>query len=237
MTKFSSPVPVGARYTSAYGRRWGTLHAGDDYAPVKPGDHDPIYAAADGTVKDTGTGILAGHTGRIIIIDHGLLTGNGSSDYTMTNYGHCSKIVVVPGQRVQAGQLIGYMGDTGNVTGVHVHAGVRFKRKGSKSWKWASFHKWMKSKGITPGKTAPRTPSEPSKPAGKTYRNLSLKNKSKGDDVLAVARALRSEGYTRQGDTRTFTAQLDVNVRDYQTRVGLVVDGVAGEKTQKRLGL
>ncbi|ALQ31831.1 hypothetical protein ATC04_15630 [Arthrobacter sp. YC-RL1] len=237
MTKFSSPVPVGARYTSAYGRRWGTLHAGDDYAPIKPGDHDPIYAAADGTVLDSGTGILAGHTGQIVIIDHGLLTGNGSSDYTMTNYGHMSKIVVVPGQRVQAGQLIGYMGDTGNVTGVHVHAGVRFKRKGSKSWKWASFHKWMRSKGITPGKTAPRRPVEASKPAGKTYRNLSLKNKSTGNDVLAVSRALRSEGYTRQGDTKVFTAQLDVNVRDFQRRTGLVVDGVAAERTQKRLGL
>lgn len=236
MTKFSSPVPVGARYTSAYGRRWGTLHAGDDYAPIKPGDHDPIYAAADGTVKDTGTGILAGHTGRIIIIDHGLLTGNGSSDYTMTNYGHCSKIVVVPGQRVHAGQLIGYMGATGNVTGVHVHAGVRFKRKGTKSYKWASFHKWMKSKGITPGKSAPRE-ADGSKPAKPKYRNLSLKNKSKGKDVLAVARALRSEGYTRQGDTTVFTKQLDVNVRDFQRRTGLVKDGVAGEITQKRLGI
>ncbi|NAZ17880.1 peptidoglycan DD-metalloendopeptidase family protein [Glutamicibacter soli] len=230
MTNFSSPVPKGARYTSAFGRRWGTLHAGDDYAPIKPGDHDPIYAAADGTVKNTGTGILAGHTGNIVIIDHGLLTGNGSSDYTLTNYGHMSKILVEPGQHVHAGQLIGYMGATGNVTGVHAHCGVRFKKKGTKSYKWASFHKWMKSKGITPGKTAPRKASE-------TYRNLSLKNKSKGDDVLAVARALRSEGYTRQGDTRVFTAQLDVNVRDFQRRTGLVVDGVAAEITQKRLGI
>jgi len=233
MTDFSSPVPVGARYTSKYGKRWGILHAGDDYAPRLRGGHDPVYAAADGKVVNTGRGILKGHTGEIVIIDHGMLTGNGSTDRTMTNYGHCSKIVVKPGQQVKAGQLIAYMGATGNVTGVHAHCGVRFNGK------FSSFHRWMQSKGITPGVTRPRTPGAGDAPAksGKTYRNLSLKNKSKGKDVLAVARALRSEGYTRQGDTTTFTAQLDVNVRDYQTRVGLVVDGVAGEKTQKRLGL
>lgn len=147
---FSSPVPKGARYTSAYGRRWGTLHAGDDYAPIKPGDRDPIYAAADGTVENVGTGILSGHSGQIVIIDHGMLTGNGSTDHTKTNYGHCSKIVVKRGQKVKAGDLIAYMGDTGNATGVHAHCGVRFNGK------FASFHKWMKTKGITPGKTAPR---------------------------------------------------------------------------------
>lgn len=234
MTNFSSPVPVGARYTSAYGRRWGTLHAGDDYAPIKPGDHDPIYAAADGTVLDTGTGILDGHTGQIVVIDHGLLTGNGSSDYTMTNYGHMSKIVVVPGQRVQAGQLIGYMGATGNVTGVHVHAGVRFKKKGTRSYKWSSFHKWMRSKGITPGKTKPRTP-EDALPASKPY--TTVRKGSKNSTVGKVQQALRNEGYTKQIVDDVFGAQTDANVRDFQRRTGLVVDGVAGKITQQRLGL
>lgn len=234
MTNFSSPVPAGARYTSAYGRRWGTLHAGDDYAPIKPGDHDPIYAAADGTVKDTGTGILAGHTGNIVIIDHGLLTGNGSSDYTLTNYGHMSKIVVDPGQHVHAGQLIGYMGATGNVTGVHVHAGVRFKKKGTKKYKWASFHKWMKSKGITPGKTAPRK-AEDALPASKPY--TTVRRGSKNSTVGKVQQALRNEGYTKQIVDDVFGAQTDANVRDFQRRTGLVVDGVAGKITQARLGL
>ena len=69
----------------------------------------------------------------------------------------------------------------------------------------------------------------------KKYR--SLRRGSTGNDVLAVARALRSRGYTKQGDTRTYTAQLEANVKDYQRRTGLVQDGVAGEITQKRLGL
>ena len=82
----------------------------------------------------------------------------------------------------------------------------------------------------------PKKPIKPtaSKPK-KTYRNL--KRGSTGADVLAVARALRKQGYTKQGDTRTFTAQLDANVRDFQKRTGLKQDGVAGETTQKRLGL
>ena len=236
MTNFSSPAPVGARRTSPYGRRWGTLHAGDDYAPVKPGDHDPIYAAAEGEVIEGGYGVLSGHSGLIVIIDHGLLSGNGSSDYTMTNYGHMSKCVVSVGDTVEAGELIGYMGATGNVTGVHLHAGVRFKRKGTKSYKWSSFDKWMRSKGIDVGRTAPRKASG-SKPSKPKYRNLSLRNKSKGADVLAVSKALRAQGYTKQGNTSVFTRQLDANIYDFQKRTGLVRDRVAGEITQKRLGL
>lgn len=217
MTKFSSPVSVGARYTSAYGRRWGTLHAGDDYAPIKPGDHDPIYAAADGVVYDVGTGILKGHTGRIIIIDHGLLTGNGSSDYTMTNYGHMSKIIVEPGQRVQAGQLIGYMGATGNVTGVHVHAGVRFKKKGTKSYKWSSFHKWMKSKGITPGKTAPRE-------SGAKY------SKEIADWQRSMNKVFPSyANFAVDGKYEDYSEKV---TRDFQTRVGIKATGKLDSKTK-----
>ena len=236
MTTFSSPTGVGSRRTSPYGRRWGTLHAGDDYAPKKPGMYDPIYAAADGEVIAAGYNVLAGHSGLIVIIDHGLLKGNGSSDYTLTNYGHMSKAFVSVGDTVEAGEHIGNMGATGNVTGVHLHAGVRFKTKGTKSYKWSSFDKWMRSKGIDVGRTPPRKASG-SKPSKPKYRNLSLKNGSKGADVLAVSKALRAQGYTKQGNTSTFTRQLDANVRDFQRRTKLVRDGVAGEITQKRLGL
>lgn len=235
MMNFSSPVPKGARYTSAYGKRWGTLHAGDDYAPIKPGDHDPIYAAADGEVIGAGTGILKGHSGKIVIIDHGLLTGNGSSDYTLTNYGHMHQILVDVGDMVEAGQLIGYMGATGNVTGVHVHAGVRFKKKGTKSYKWASFHKWMKSKGITPGVTAPRKPS--SSGSSGSSKHVTVKRGSKNSTVGRVQRELRSEGYTKQIVDDVFGAQTEANVRDFQRRTGLVQDGIAGPITQKRLGI
>lgn len=223
MTNFSSPVPVGARYTSGFGRRWGTLHAGDDYAPRKRGDADPIYAAADGTVENTGTGILSGHSGKIVILDHGMLTGNGSTDHTKTNYGHCSKIVVKRGQKVKAGQLIAYMGATGNATGVHAHCGVRFKKKGTTRWKFSSFHKWMASKGITPGKTAPRKPDD----------GLIFKHGSEGAKVKAWQLSMNKAfpAYSKFNGDGKYESYSETVTREFQSRVGLRATGVVDEAT------
>ena len=159
---FSSPVPVGSRFTSGFMTRARPDHAGSDYAPPKPGQHVNIYAVADGTVTAAGVNVLKGHTGVIVVIDHGLLTGNGSTDRTVTNYGHLQKSLVRPGQKVKAGQVIGIMGDTGNASGVHLHIGVRFKTVGAKTYKWSDPAAWLKSKGITPGKTAPVKPKSSS---------------------------------------------------------------------------
>ena len=219
MTNFSSPVPKGARYTSAYGRRWGTLHAGDDYAPIKPGDHDPIYAAADGTVENVGTGILSGHSGQIVIIDHGMLTGNGSTDHTKTNYGHCSKIVVKRGQKVKAGDLIAYMGDTGNATGVHAHCGVRFNGK------FASFHKWMKTKGITPGRTAPRESGvKYSKEIADWQRSMNQVFPSYANFAVDGKYEGYSEKVTKEFQSRVgikTTGKLDATTKTYMRRYGV----------------
>lgn len=219
MTNFSSPVPKGARYTSAYGRRWGTLHAGDDYAPINPGDHDPVYAAADGTVENVGTGILSGHSGQIVIIDHGMLTGNGSTDHTKTNYGHCSKIVVKRGQKVKAGDLIGYMGATGNVTGVHVHCGVRFNGK------FASFHKWMKTKGITPGKTAPReSGAKYSKEIADWQRSMNQVFPSYANFAVDGKYEGYSAKVTKEFQSRVgikATGKLDATTKTYMRRYGV----------------
>ncbi len=43
----------------------------------------------------------------------------------VTRYGHMSKIAVVPGQRVQRGEVIGFVGSSGRSTGNHVHYEVR----------------------------------------------------------------------------------------------------------------
>lgn len=172
---FSSPVPVGSRYTSGFMTKARPTHAGTDYAPPKPGQHVNIYAVADGTVTAAGVNVLRGHTGVIVVIDHGWLTGNGSTDQTLTNYGHMQRSLVRPGQKVKAGQVIGIMGATGNVTGVHLHLGVRFKKQGTKSYKWSDPAAWLKSKGITPGKTAPV------KPKSSTYTVKS------GDTLGAIA--------------------------------------------------
>ena len=58
-----------------------------------------------------------GSYGYYIQIDHG-----GGLE---TLYAHCSSICVTTGQQVQAGQVIGYVGHTGRVTGNHLHLEVR----------------------------------------------------------------------------------------------------------------
>lgn len=71
----------------------------------------PIYAADDGVVVTSGWS--SGGYGRYVVIDH----GNGMQ----TLYGHNSKNLVYPGQRVSRGQTIARVGSTGNSTGNHVH--------------------------------------------------------------------------------------------------------------------
>lgn len=53
----------------------------------------------------------------------------------------------------------------------------------------------------------------------------------------AVQKALRDEGYTKQTVDGYYGDQTAANVRDYQRRVGLAVDGLAGPKTLKKLGV
>ena len=100
--------------TSTFGTRWGRLHGGLD---ISDGGvyGQPIYASASGTVTFSG-GDNSGY-GNYVIIDHG-------SGYT-TLYGHCSSLVAVTGQYVNQGDLIGYVGSTGNSTGPHLHFEIR----------------------------------------------------------------------------------------------------------------
>ena len=73
-----------------------------------------VYAAAGGTVIHAGWN---GGYGNCVMINH----GNG---YT-TVYGHMDSIAVAVGQTVAMGQVVGYVGSTGNSTGPHLHFEVR----------------------------------------------------------------------------------------------------------------
>ena len=83
------------------------FHDGIDYAG-KPGS--PLLAVASGIV--TWSGVRYGY-GNMVEINH----GNGYQ----TRYAHNKKNLVVIGQKVDKGQVIGLMGSSGRSTGTHVH--------------------------------------------------------------------------------------------------------------------
>lgn len=112
---FIPPVQSGNVYVSNFfggyaGYRYA--HGAYDYAAAYG---TPIYASASGTV--TYSAYTVWGYGRHIIIDH----GNG----VQTLYAHNSQNAVSTGQYVQQGQIIGYVGRTGNATGNHCHFEIR----------------------------------------------------------------------------------------------------------------
>jgi hypothetical protein len=109
--------PVPGHITSAYGMRWHPVlggyrfHTGIDLNGYKG---EPIRAAEAGRVTFTG---YENGWGNRIWIDH----GNWNDRLLRTNYNHLSGYAVSPGQYVQRGQIIGYVGSTGYSTGPHLH--------------------------------------------------------------------------------------------------------------------
>lgn len=101
-----------------------SFHGGVDFGG---GVGIPIYVPARGTV------VLAEplHVrGNAVLIDHGLGLFSG--------YWHQSKIEVTAGQQVQPGDLIGYIGDTGLVTGPHLHWEFRLNGIAVDPLQWVS---------------------------------------------------------------------------------------------------
>jgi murein DD-endopeptidase MepM/ murein hydrolase activator NlpD len=103
--------PSAGSVSSPFGWRWGAMHSGID---IDSGYGAPIRAAKAGVVISAG---WYGGYGLCTIIDHG-------GGFT-TLYAHQSSMSVSDGQSVSQGQLIGYVGGTGNVTGPHLHFETR----------------------------------------------------------------------------------------------------------------
>ncbi|MBO7506387.1 MAG: peptidoglycan DD-metalloendopeptidase family protein [Paludibacteraceae bacterium] len=101
--------------TSECGERWGRFHAGTDMR-LKVGD--TVRAAFDGMVRLTRVGMRKKGYGYFIMIRH----YNGLE----TLYGHLSKVLVEPGQKVKAGDVIALGGNTGRSTGPHLHFEFRY---------------------------------------------------------------------------------------------------------------
>jgi murein DD-endopeptidase MepM/ murein hydrolase activator NlpD len=125
--------PSSAGIVSPYGMRWGRLHKGVDF-----GAHygAPIHAIGDGVV--VGTGYQSGESGygQITIIRH--------SDGYYSAYAHQSSYLVHPGDHVTAGEVIGYVGATGQVTGPHLHFEIRTVEHGGQ----VNPVPWLRSHGV-----------------------------------------------------------------------------------------
>jgi len=103
--------PADGPLSSLFAFRWGVMHKGLDIAA---GYGSTVRAASAGVVKVAG---WEGGYGKLVIIEH----GGGIT----TRYGHNSKLLVKPGQHVEAGQAIAQVGSTGYSTGPHCHFEVR----------------------------------------------------------------------------------------------------------------
>ena len=106
--------PIDGVLTSPFGERWGRMHEGID---VGAAEGTPIRAAADGTVILMQSEYESGGYGNYTCIDHG---GGLSSCYA-----HQSSFATSSGASVSQGDLIGYVGNTGNSYGAHLHFEVR----------------------------------------------------------------------------------------------------------------
>lgn len=122
-------APAFGTFTSGFGYRWGSLHAGADIAGAYG---SPIVAVADGTVVEAGP---ASGFGQWIRIQH--------EDGTISVYGHISAIYVRAGQKVLAGDRIAGMGNLGFSTGTHLHLEIWLNGKNK-----VDPVRWLAARGV-----------------------------------------------------------------------------------------
>ncbi len=109
-TRWVNPLPNGT-----YVRGYYAGHSGIDIAAPTG---TPIYAANGGPILYAGWNNWG--YGTTVVIGHGPWS---------TLYGHMSSRAVGCGQVVGAGQIIGYVGSTGNSSGPHLHFEIRFRNQ------------------------------------------------------------------------------------------------------------
>lgn len=105
--------PIAGWLSSSFGNRRDPFTGGRDFHPGLDiaADHgEAVIAPADGEVAAAS---YHGDYGNLVVIDHGF--------GITTRYAHLSRYAVRPGQTVERGQTIGYVGSTGRSTNSHLH--------------------------------------------------------------------------------------------------------------------
>jgi murein DD-endopeptidase MepM/ murein hydrolase activator NlpD len=126
--------PCSAGVVSDYGMRWGQMHKGVDFGASYGA---PIRAIGDGVVVGAGYQSDEAGYGQITLIRH----ANGM----VSAYAHQSRMLVGAGDHVTAGQVIGYVGTTGHVTGPHLHFEIRTQTHGGQ----IDPLPWLRAQGVS----------------------------------------------------------------------------------------
>jgi hypothetical protein len=111
-------TPVKAKPTDSFGM---TRVFNEELTSTHRGTDFPVNEGAPVVVSNSGTVVLAKelfYEGNCVIVDHG--------QRLFTIYMHLSKIEVKPGNKLGKGERLGFSGQTGRVTGPHLHMGVRW---------------------------------------------------------------------------------------------------------------
>ncbi len=109
-SRSENTVPQGLPVSGPITQRFSDQHPGIDIVAPRG---TPVVATAMGRVERAGQDNILG---LVVEISH-------PSGFR-TIYGHLSKILVKEGQSVYGGDIIGNVGETGNVTGPHLHYGI-----------------------------------------------------------------------------------------------------------------
>lgn len=232
----TAAVPVllsGKHYlTSAYGARTVNgkegFHNGCDFVggnkKISATDHVTAFESGIVTKAVNDVDGKTPSEGNAVIIDH----GNGIKTY----YFHLKRgsVTVKKGDAVSGGDIIGYMGNTGNSTGAHLHFGIKINNSWVDPLPYITGEKDL---GFTRSKHYLRT----------------LKRGYKGRDVLLLQKLLNlyfadsasesaspspSSGRILEEDG-SYGAKTEAAVKKYQSQNGLDADGVFDKKSWSAL--
>lgn len=175
------------------------------------GATDYITAHTGGTVVGSGFDNSAGYFVNIKV----------SANATMSYFHLKAQSPYKIGDTVKKGDVIGYMGSTGNSTGAHLHWGIK------ENGVW-----------INPTPYLDKDYVETEKEAAKVNVELDvLSQGAKGEQVKALQRMLYAMGYNL-GDSKvdgSFGKMTDAAVKAYQKKKGLDSDGYVGPQTWNKL--
>jgi murein DD-endopeptidase MepM/ murein hydrolase activator NlpD len=134
------PVDKKFKVTQVYGKTNKKLykngmHKGIDFGcPIGT----PVIAMTDGVVTAFNWGPAFGHH---VIVDH-VAFADGTPGL-WAGYMHLSKLKVKAGQKIKAGQIIGWSGQSGHVTGSHLHVEVQNNKGHWNATKSVDPQKWI----------------------------------------------------------------------------------------------